>query len=262
MAPPPLTYTPEMLAAFTTFLSSYGTGSNPPGTSPSFPTPRPYIVTQPPKRKFFSHTITSTTSDLPLAVIKELRNGFKNYIPLALCTHKACANATRSTDTVDSEIAWNDKGEMRLKQKTMTAGRDHHITTDDFTEIRENFIRGMRKYLIMGDDTEPGGDRAIDCADVFTEFFSTIAARPDYTTDWASYRGYIIETYASWIGRRGDEYGLIFDEQLFHKYKMRNLLPTILEQLKQPNTQGSGSGNSNSRGRGRGFQSGNTSNSG
>ena len=77
----------------------------------------------------------------------------------------------------------------------MTAGKDHHISTDDFTEIRENFIRGMYKYLIMGDDTEPGGERAKDCADGFKEFFSTIAARPDYTIDWTSYRGYVIETY-------------------------------------------------------------------
>jgi hypothetical protein len=194
-------------------------------------------------------------------VIKELRNGFKNYIPLALCTHKACSNATRSIDSVDAEIAWTDKGEMRLKQKAMTAAKDHQITTDDFTEIRENFIRGMRKYLIMGNDTEPGGDRAIDCADGFSEFFSTIAARPDYTTDGTSYRGYIVETYSSWIGRRSDDYGLIFDEQLFHKYKMRNLVPTILEQLRQPSFRGGSTAGTSSRGRGRGSQGGNTSSS-
>jgi hypothetical protein len=149
---------------------------------------------------------------------------------------------------------------MRLKQKTMTSGRDHYITTDDFTEIRENFIRGMRKYLIMGSDTEPGGDIAIDCADVFSEFFSTIAARPDYTIDWPSYRGFIIETYSSWIGRRSDEFGLIFDEQLFHKYKMRNLVPTILAQLRQPNSRGAATAGTSSRGRGRDSQGGNTSN--
>jgi hypothetical protein len=202
-----------------------------------------------------------------MSVIKELKSGFKNYIPLALCTHRACSNATRSADTVDTEIAWNDKGEMRLKQKMMTAAKDYHITTDDFTEIRENFIRGMRKYLIMGEDTIPGRDRALDCADVFAEFFSTIAARPDYTQDWASYRGYIIETYTSWVGRRDDKYGLIFDEQLFHKYKMRNLVPSILEQLRQPAVPSyfmpnrSGGGGNATRGRGRSFQGWSSSNS-
>ena len=150
---------------------------------------------------------------------------------------------------VDSEIAWNDKGEIRLKQKAMTAGRDFHITTDDFTKIHENFIRGMRKYLVMGEDTEPGGVRATNCANVFSESFSTIAAHPDYTQDWPSYRGYIIETYTSWVGRWDDNYGLFFDEQLFHKYKMKNLVPTILEQLKQSST-GSAAGGSSSQGRG------------
>ena len=245
-----------MMAAFAAFLSSYGkdnvpSGSTqPPATSQHLGNPHPL------KRRYFSNAITSATSDLPLSVIKELRSGFKNYIPLALCTHKPCSNTTCSTEGVDTEIAWNDKGEMRLKQKAMTAGKDHYITTDDFTEIRKNFIRGMHKYLIMGDDTGPGGDRATDCAEGFREFFSTIAARPDYTLDWPSYRGYIIETYTSWVGRRGDEYGLIFDEQLFYKYKMRNLVPSIMEQLRHSNNRSSGSANAVGRGRGRGSYSG------
>jgi hypothetical protein len=219
----------------------------------------------PPTRRYFSNAITNATSDLPIPVIKELKAGFKNYIPLALCTHKACKNATRSTDPIDTEIGWTEKGEMRLKQKTMNAAKDHYLTTDDFTEIRENFIRGIRKYLVMGDDTGPGGDRAIDCADMFRDFFSIIAARPDYTQDWPSYRGYIVESYTSWVGRRDDSYGLIFDEHLYYKYKMTNLVPVILEQLRQPSA-GNGSaiisrGGAGSRSRGRGFQGGGTSSS-
>ena len=164
-----------------------------------------------------------------------------------LCTHKACRIATHSTEAIDTEIGWNDKGEIRLKQKVMTAEKDHYLTTDDFTEIRDNFICGLRKYLVMGDDTEPGGDRAMDCADMFAEFFSAIAGRPDYTQDWPSYRGYIIESYTSWVGRRDDSYGLIFDEHLFYKHKMTHLVPMIIEQLWQPSA-------ANWRGRGRGSQ--------
>jgi hypothetical protein len=113
----------------------------------------------------------------------------------------------------------------------MMVAKDHHLSTDDFMEIRENFARGMQKYLISGDDVEPCAARALDCMDMFKEFFSVIAARTDYTQDWPAYRGYIIVSYMSWIGRRDDSFGLIFDEQLFYKYKMKNLLPTVLEQL-------------------------------
>ncbi|KAF8799938.1 hypothetical protein BYT27DRAFT_7217303 [Phlegmacium glaucopus] len=141
----------------------------------------------PTSRKFFSRVITNTTSKLPIAVIKELRSGFKNYIPLSLCTHKACLNATRSGDAFDTEIGMNDKGEIRMKQKTLTAAKDYSLSTDDFTEICENFTRGMRKYLIFGDDIQPGCQRALDCTDMFQEFFSIIAARPDYTQDWPAY---------------------------------------------------------------------------
>ncbi|KAF8801181.1 hypothetical protein BYT27DRAFT_7310713 [Phlegmacium glaucopus] len=192
----------------------------------------PNVGPSQPSRKFFSRTITNTTSELPISVIKELKNGFKAYILMSLCTHKACSNAMRSTDAFDTEIGMNERGEIRLKQKTFTAVKDHSITTNDFTEIRENFTQGMRKYLILGDDILPAGERALDCADMFQEFFSVIAARPDYTQDWPSYRGYIIESYTSWIGRRDDSFGLIFDEHLFHKYKMKNLIPSLLEQLR------------------------------
>ena len=50
--------------------------------------------------------------------------------------------------------------------------------------------------------------------------------------DWPSYRGYIIETYTSWVGQRDDLFGLIFDESLFCKYKMNNLSPLIIKQMK------------------------------
>jgi hypothetical protein len=105
--------------------------------------------------RYFSKVMTNTTSELPVAVIKELKGGFKNYIPLSLCTHKACSNTTRSTDAFDTEIGMNDRGEIRLKQKTMTVAKDHYLSTDDFTEIWENFTHGMQKHLILGDDVEP-----------------------------------------------------------------------------------------------------------
>jgi hypothetical protein len=169
-------------------------------------------------------------------VIKELKAGFKNYIPLALCTHKACSNATRYTDPFDTEIGWSDKGEMKLKQRSMTAAKDHYITTDDFTKAHENFVRGLRKHLVMNDLNEEVGSssvRALECAEMFAEFFGVIVARPDYTQDWPAYRGYIIESYTSWVGRRDDSYGLIFDEQLFYKHKMTHFT-VLLEQLRQP----------------------------
>jgi hypothetical protein len=176
----------------------------------------------------------NTTSKLPVAVIKELKGRFKNYIPLSLCTHKACLNATQSTDAFDTEIGMNDRGKIRLKKKTMIVVRDHYLSTDDFMEIHENFTWGMQKHLILGNDIQPHAAQALDCTDMFREFFSIIAARPDYTQDWPAYRGYIIESYMSWIGRRDNSFSLIFDEQLFYKYKMKNLLLTVLEQLRQP----------------------------
>ena len=62
-----------------------------------------------PTRKYFSKVITNTTSELPMPVIKELKGGFKNYILLALCTHRACVtssnNQTSCQQTLSSSVA-------------------------------------------------------------------------------------------------------------------------------------------------------------
>jgi hypothetical protein len=173
----PQALTPKFIAAIAAAVSGITTNSVLPGNPNAQLAPR----------KYFSHVITNAMSDLPLSVIKELKGRFKNYIPLALCTHKACLNVTRTTEVVDTEIGWNDKGEIRLKQKDMTAAKDHYMTTDDFMEICENFVRGLHKYLVMSDDLVAGGLQARECVDMFTEFFSVIAACPDYTQDWLSY---------------------------------------------------------------------------
>lgn len=133
LSAPQYNLTPDVMAAITRMLG-HGDSS------------------RPTTRKFFSNAITNNLSDLPMSVIKELKAGFKNYIPLALCTHKACLHATRHTDAFDTEIGLNDKGEIKVKPKSMTPAKDHYLTTDDFTEIRENFIRGMRRYLVMAEE--------------------------------------------------------------------------------------------------------------
>ena len=64
---------------------------------------------------------------------------------------------------------------------------------------------------------------------MFSDLFSMIVAWPHFTLNWPSYRGYIIETYTSWVGWRNDSYRLIFNESVFHQYKMKNLIPSMLE---------------------------------
>ena len=193
---------------------------------------------------YFSQTIDNVTSELPAAVIKELKGGFKSYIPMILCTHKACNDSSRSKDSFDASIGMNDKGEIQVKQKNFDPSRDANLSTDEFTEVRENLIRGMRKHLKLGKDTEPGGRVAQACADMFEKFFSAIASRSDFTTDWPFYRGYIIENYRSWVHRRDNSYGLIFNDRIYADHKLKSLYPMFLEQVRH---QSNGSSASNSQ---------------
>jgi len=127
----------ELLAALS---SALGLGGTTQMTSSGAPQP---------VRKYFSQPITNAISKLPITVIKELKRGFKNYIPFALCTHKACTNATRATDTLNTEVGFNEKGEIKLKQRNILAAKDHYLMTDNFTEICKDFIQGLRKYLTL-----------------------------------------------------------------------------------------------------------------
>ena len=122
-------------------------------------------------------------SELPLSVIKELKGRFWNYIPLSPCMHRACSNATHSMDTFDTEIGMNEKGEIHLNQKTMSLAKGQFLMCIELTEICENFIRGMVKYLVLDSDSEPGAPHTVACTGMFQAFFSMIAARLDFTLD-------------------------------------------------------------------------------
>lgn len=77
----------------------------------------------------------------------------------------------------------NEKGEIRLKQKILMAARDHYLTMSDLGEIRENFVWGIGKYLVLEGNMEPGIPHALDYMEMFHKFFSTIAARPNLNQD-------------------------------------------------------------------------------
>jgi hypothetical protein len=157
----------------------------------------------------------------------------------------------------NSELSVTDKGEFKVKHKSMNPARDHHITTDEFSQIRENYVHGIRKHLILAGETEAGSASAHACADMFTAFFSNIASRPDWTEDWSLYRGYLIDAYTAWIARSNDSYGMIFSESAYEKFKLKSLTPSIIEIVRQQMNSSSDTSNypntyNNSTGRGRG----------
>jgi hypothetical protein len=126
--------------------------------------------------KLFSQVITDLMNELLPHIIKALKDGLKTYIPLASCTHKSCHTASHMVDTFEnSNLSVMDKGEFNVKHKLINPARDHHITTDEFLQIRENFVCGICKHLILAGEMETGSPSANVCADIFAVFFSNIA---------------------------------------------------------------------------------------
>jgi hypothetical protein len=203
----------------------------------------PTTVGKTDQANLFTRAITTTSNELAPNMIKLLEAGFKTYIPLSSCTHKACRLASRSVEAFDSEISMNEKGEIKLKHKALNAALDHQMTTDDFSQVRENLIPAIRKHLILAGETAKGAPSAIACAEMFATFFTNIATRPDWTEDWMVYRGYLIDTYSSWISRSDNSFGMFFTEQAYAKYQLKTLVPNIQNivrhQLDNPNDNGS-----------------------
>jgi hypothetical protein len=263
----------DLAAAISAALSKHGSGADPniiaatvanalsdKNTRPcDLPAVTPLAVVEHPSVKRFSQAITDSTSELPPHIIKALEGGFKTYIPLASCTHAACRTASRTVESYENEISLTEKGEVKVKHKSMNPARDHLLTTDEFSQVRENFVRGVKKHLILSDASVKDATSAHECADMFAHFFLAIVERPDWTEDWPDYRGYLIDSYIAWVARRDDTYGMIFDEHAFNKFKIKNLNPNIAEIVRQQiagsssNVPSRGSNNNN---RGRGNQRG------
>jgi hypothetical protein len=205
-----------------------------------------------PPRKLFSREVTDSVSELPPSAVKILKSGFKSYLPLSSCTHKACRVATRTLDSLDAEISLGEKGDIKVKQKNMSAAKDHHITTDDFSQIRENLVSGIRKHLILTGKSETGRPSAHACADMFALFFTNIAMRPDWTEDWPTYRSFLVDRYFSWTARADDEIGFVFREGTYNEFKVKSIKDIVRREM------GATSGNiggsyAMTGGRGRGF---------
>lgn len=110
-----------------------------------------------------------------------------------MCMHRACLNATCLTDVFNTKIGMNKKGEIRLKQKTMSVAKDQFLTCIDLMEIRENFICGMKKYLVLEGDMALGAPQALACTGMF---WSIPLGLVGGTTHMASYlmRAYSLST--------------------------------------------------------------------
>jgi hypothetical protein len=197
------------------------------------PASAPLPNAEPIPLKRFSQVIKDTTSELPPHIIKALAGGFKIYIPFASCTHAACRTASRTVESYDNEISLTEKGEVKVKHRSMNPARDHHLTSQEFCQVRVNLIRGVRNHLILSDESVTGAPSAHECADMFANFFQAIEERPDWTEDWPDYRGYLIETYSAWVARRDDSFGMFFDEQAFHQFRIKNIQPNIAEAVRK-----------------------------
>src|SRR5262245_15144720 len=109
-----------------------------------------------------------------------------------------------------------------MKHKSINPAHDHHLTTNEFLQMQENFMHGVQKHLILPDKSAKDAASAHDCADIFANFFSLIVKCPDWTK-----MGLIIDLISLILTLPGLHTVMmdIISEHIFNKFKIRNLTP-------------------------------------
>lgn len=112
----------------------------------------------------------------PPLVVKKLKAGWKDHIPLISCTNAACLLAAKVTDEEDESLLVDGTGRVKMiATKIPGTERELSMTGQDFMEAYPCLVRLIETFY-------PGPDRHA-LARAYETHFSNLARRPDFYTN-------------------------------------------------------------------------------
>jgi hypothetical protein len=128
---------------------------------------------------------------VPPSVIRILKAGWGEHIPLSALTNHACRTATLSvTRREDTALTIAGDGRLLSKASSIDSSKENTIDIIDWIEAARRFVNAIAKYLHARGDPGPGGPNAAAIAQLFNKHFSSIQARVDFVSNFAAYREY------------------------------------------------------------------------
>ncbi|TFY55592.1 hypothetical protein EVJ58_g8154 [Rhodofomes roseus] len=128
----------------------------------------------------------------PPRVVKAIKAGMKQYIPLTALTNAACRTAYRTAhkgrDTVRIE-----NGVLTATAKEFDASRELHLTTEEFREAWPRLVRLVR-------DHHPHAEREL-LADDFHGWFNLITTKPKFSMYPGLFIALDVAVRRSWTAR-------------------------------------------------------------
>ncbi|KAF5384067.1 hypothetical protein D9615_003233 [Tricholomella constricta] len=157
---------------------------------------------------------------IPEKVIRTLRNGWWDYIPLDALSNAACRKAAFApVRQNDGSITVSANG-FNFRSSGFNCENELQMTREEWCQAARNFLLALQNHLVAYNEWDE--DEADDIIDGFSAHFHDIQARSDFEANFMVYLMYDIQIRRQWLIVRGsddpDEFDLMeFQEAVFMK---------------------------------------------
>ncbi|KAF8056654.1 hypothetical protein FPV67DRAFT_1456765 [Lyophyllum atratum] len=95
-------------------------------------------------------------------VIRILRDGWNDYIPLDVLTNDACRSATFAPSRHDdAAIALNQSGRLQVRASYIDASKEAEMTCFERMQAAHYFVEALPTHLLAGGNPSPGDYGAV-----------------------------------------------------------------------------------------------------
>ncbi|KAF8063170.1 hypothetical protein FPV67DRAFT_231361 [Lyophyllum atratum] len=136
---------------------------------------------------------------IPAKVVKILRAGYREYIPLDSLTDAACTRAATEPVQPDTGFSIGAAGDLRLRTSHLDAKNEVHISLIDWCQAAPTLIRAMRQHFLAAGDDDYGGPNAKIIAMGFERHFELLRLRRDFQSQFDVALAYDMHLRRSWV---------------------------------------------------------------
>lgn len=153
---------------------------------------------------------------IPVKIIRILRSGWMDHIPLDAITNDACRlAASQASRNSDHGLTMNADGRIISKATLLDTSKEDKITISDWYQASRNLVYAIRQFLLAGGDDKPGGPNAKAISAVFGKHFVTLQMRADFEASFATYRDYDINIRRRYVNGSSSFNPGIFQQSLY-----------------------------------------------
>lgn len=153
---------------------------------------------------------------VPARIIRILRAGWTDHIPLDAITNRACRLATfQLTRNTEHGLTMGSDGRIISKASPIDHSKEDKIDVSDWYQASRNLISAIANHLWASGDSAAGGANARRIAEIFSRHFLTLQGRTDFEESFAVYREYDINIRRRYLHQSALFSPAVFQQKLY-----------------------------------------------